>query len=975
MTRRIVSVLIFVAAAFPALLTAQCTVPSVMWPLQTTFDPTHNGLKFGQPWIKYCGGEIKIHTGRDYTTDPGTPVVAAAAGTVVVAQLDSENIGWVTIDHGCFTTVNLHLIPTVAVNDHVNAGDLIGHTGSFPDNALVPHLHFGIRTAPYSNTANRGALPQHACLGDPPFAEHFIDPETVQYYTPPGTGTIQINATFNGYPWPALPGSFFLGYKLQGPKNFNGDGVPDSFPGQPAGFYKLSYVLGGPNGTAPSTITPSDTQLLTAGGTITFTLNFGNQFCGPAGGRLGVECTPPPTCYSLSLLRNDPSGGALPTASPANSSGCGVGQYLASENIQVTSYPSSGWGVGSWIGTGNDASTSTTNSLVMPASNQTIMVNYVQALQNGQPTVTTGGADQITSTSANLHDTVNANGLATDVYFAYGTDVLHSPSYTAPQHIGMGTTAVPFSAVAANLTCATTYSYYGVGSNSAGFGIGQNQTFTTLSCPTSQGTLAANVLLDGLPWQGAITFQVAGPGNPFSGWSVPSSYPLPPGAYTLTYITGGPPGAFLTGVSPSSTQILTAGSAVSFTFNFSTAARGTLAVNASLDGLSWPGAIAYQVSGPAGSFPGTSVPMMYTEATGTYSLQYIAGGPPNKHFQDIVPTSSQNVVAGNTTTFTFRFVTLQPQFSYVWVQATLDGAPWSGWVSAQATGPTLVNVGWAPATIAVSPGTYTLQYSSGGPPHSQVTGYTPSATQSVVLGSTIVFTINFQTVPLAPAVTTAVADGIGTSSATLHALVTPNGAPTSASFDYGTSSAYGSSTVALGVGNTWYWVGFAQTIGRLSCGTTYHYRGNADNVIQVSHGMDQAFTTAPCGPPLGSSFYTVSPCRLLDTRTPGDPNGPALNSGNYRTPTFVGNCGIPAGATAVSMNITVVDHSSSGGFLTLFPEIGVPAPNTSTINFRAGQVRANNAVLPLNGVGSMTVYCAIGAGTVDYIIDVNGYFQ
>lgn len=86
---------------------------------------------------------------------------------------------------------------------------------------------------------------------------------------------------------------------------------------------------------------------------------------------------PVQTCYALT--RTHTGSGGDPTASPANSTGCSSGQYVAGESIQLTASPSSGWNVGSWSGTSNNGSTSTSNSLAMPASSQTVTVNYVQA--------------------------------------------------------------------------------------------------------------------------------------------------------------------------------------------------------------------------------------------------------------------------------------------------------------------------------------------------------------------------------------------------------------------------------------------------------------------------------------------------------------------------------------------------------------------------------------------------------------------
>ena len=63
------------------------------------------------------------------------------------------------------------------------------------------------------------------------------------------------------------------------------------------------------------------------------------------------------------------------------------------------------------------------------------------------------------------------------------------------------------------------------------------------------------------------------------------------------------------------------------------------------------------------------------------------------------------------------------------------------------------------------------------------------------------------------------------------------------------------------------------------------------------------------------------------------------------------------------------------GHLTIHPaDLGLPL--ASTINFSAGQTRANNAVLRLSndGSGSVTVYNG-STGSVHFILDVNGYFE
>jgi hypothetical protein len=121
-------------------------------------------------------------------------------------------------------------------------------------------------------------------------------------------------------------------------------------------------------------------------------------------------------------------------------------------------------------------------------------------------------------------------------------------------------------------------------------------------------------------------------------------------------------------------------------------------------------------------------------------------------------------------------------------------------------------------------------------------------------------------------------------------------------------------------------------------------------------------------------FFTVTPCRVFDTRDPAGPwGGPSLVGGQDRTFAIAGRCGIPSTARAVSVNVTVTGPTAPG-FLTLFPG-GGPPPLASTINFRAGQTRANNAVVTLGGAGDIVVRAGMASGNVHVILDVNGYFD
>lgn len=121
-------------------------------------------------------------------------------------------------------------------------------------------------------------------------------------------------------------------------------------------------------------------------------------------------------------------------------------------------------------------------------------------------------------------------------------------------------------------------------------------------------------------------------------------------------------------------------------------------------------------------------------------------------------------------------------------------------------------------------------------------------------------------------------------------------------------------------------------------------------------------------------LFTLTPCRLLDTRQAGQ--GPALTSQVPRLAASLSRCGIPLSAVTLVLNVTVVAPTGAG-YLTLYPG-DQGAPVVSSINFQAGQVRANNLLLPLAGDNAGTIGLSAlvgGGGTVDVVLDVSGYFQ
>jgi hypothetical protein len=128
-------------------------------------------------------------------------------------------------------------------------------------------------------------------------------------------------------------------------------------------------------------------------------------------------------------------------------------------------------------------------------------------------------------------------------------------------------------------------------------------------------------------------------------------------------------------------------------------------------------------------------------------------------------------------------------------------------------------------------------------------------------------------------------------------------------------------------------------------------------------------------------FYSVTPCRIADTRGNGftGPSGPpSLAGGAPRNFPVRGLCGIPSDAQAAALNVTAVGPTLEG-FLKIWP-YNTPIPAVSTSNFAAGEPAiANGAIVPLAADATFQISVVYGTGApggnVNLILDVTGYFK
>src|SRR5579862_2590939 len=144
------------------------------------------------------------------------------------------------------------------------------------------------------------------------------------------------------------------------------------------------------------------------------------------------------------------------------------------------------------------------------------------------------------------------------------------------------------------------------------------------------------------------------------------------------------------------------------------------------------------------------------------------------------------------------------------------------------------------------------------------------------------------------------------------------------------------------------------------------YATNSTNVIL---DIDGYFDLA--SDPTALEFYSLTPCRVADTRNPvGQLGGPSLIGGNSRIfPVLSSSCSIPSSALAYSLNFTAVPQGPLG-YLTVWPS-GQNRPVVSTLNAPTGADTANAAIVPAGSAGAIELYVT---DNTDMIIDIDGYF-
>jgi hypothetical protein len=132
-------------------------------------------------------------------------------------------------------------------------------------------------------------------------------------------------------------------------------------------------------------------------------------------------------------------------------------------------------------------------------------------------------------------------------------------------------------------------------------------------------------------------------------------------------------------------------------------------------------------------------------------------------------------------------------------------------------------------------------------------------------------------------------------------------------------------------------------------------------------------TTTIAAPPVPGTYVAQPPQRLLDTRNgTGAPKAPVAPGQVLALPVTGGTTGVPAGASAVVLNTTVVGPTG-GGYLTVYPD-GVSRPLASNLDFVRGQVVANLVTVKVGGHGKVAFFNG-SSGSTQLVADLAGYYR
>ncbi len=174
-------------------------------------------------------------------------------------------------------------------------------------------------------------------------------------------------------------------------------------------------------------------------------------------------------------------------------------------------------------------------------------------------------------------------------------------------------------------------------------------------------------------------------------------------------------------------------------------------------------------------------------------------------------------------------------------------------------------------------------------------------------------------------------------------------------------------------------LGPSTTGGHTTSLCVFNAAGSINVVIDVNGWFGSSTAAA------GAQYQAIQPTRICDTRTLGGGPGCAGHAIAPPSPSLItvaGQGGIPgitSGTTVVAViaNLTAIAPTAPT-YLVIYPATPNKAPNSSDINLSPGEVLPNLVVVqldPLAGAGQGDADLYNAAGSVNAVVDIEGWFQ
>ena len=250
------------------------------------------------------------------------------------------------------------------------------------------------------------------------------------------------------------------------------------------------------------------------------------------------------------------------------------------------------------------------------------------------------------------------------------------------------------------------------------------------------------------------------------------------------------------------------------------------------------------------------------------------------------------------------------------------------------------------------------------------TAYNFRVTATNTAGTSNGSNLTFTTSACGPTATTNAASSPTTTGATLNGTVSSNGASTTVTFEYGTTTGYGSTTtasqspLASGASGS----ATSSAISGLTCNTTYNYRVKAVNSAGTTYGSNVTFTTSAC--PNGCSTSPVGTDTLVTCIADGTVTIPlAVSSVRYLV---VGGGG---GGGGIGSGSQPGGGGGGAGGVLAGTSLSVTGGSTYTVTVGAGGTAGSNGTD--GGTGGNSTFSSItanggGGGASSGVTDNNG---